>query len=205
MSKYIEILKKSMDGRSLKSETMKKAFDPKYKMGSNKTVDALKYLQELPSMVGEDMAIAYIEVVANHRAIGWKALANVIEIIIWNSKVELSDVLQEIITAVANRMIITLDDGSTANKGGEIISAILYKHTGKFINEGQYCSSRSDAMVAKTNTVNAIKTQIVNRLKRIDPDSRDAVLLRDVLGIETKSIMPLMHLVQVLTDETKSA
>jgi hypothetical protein len=205
MSKYIEELQKAMDGRSLKSKTMKKVFDPEYKMGSNKTVDALKYLQELPSMVGEDMAINFIEIVANHRAVGWKSLANVVDLIFTYCD-NPSEVLQEIITAFARRMLNKLDnEGVADNSGGEIITVILFKHTGKYINEGRFRSSRCDAMIEKNKTIKAIKAQIVNNLKIINPDSTKAVLLRDLLVIDTKSIVPFMHLVQVLTDEEKSA
>jgi hypothetical protein len=204
MSKYIETFKKALDGRSLKSETIRKAFNPIYKIGSNRTVDALKYLQELPKMVGENTAINFIEIVANQRAVGWKSLANVVDLFM-NHCDNPSEVIDEITTAMANRMLSKLDGVEPVNSGADVISAILFKHTGKSINEGQFHSIRSDAMIENIKTIRAIKTQITNRLKRIDPDCRDAVLLRDILGIETKSIVPLMHLVQVLTNETKSA
>ena len=205
MTNYTQALLNAIDGRSLKSETVRRVFDPTYKIGSNQTIDALKYLQKLPEMVGEYTAINFIEIVANHRAIGWKSLANVVDLVMTHCSEDPAEILDEIIAVVANRMMVRLDDGSSANVGGDAISAMLFKRTGHSINEGRFSSSRSDAMVEKQKIRRTLDTKIINRLKHIDPDSRDAVLLRDVLGIESKNIVPLIHLVQVLTDEAQSA
>jgi hypothetical protein len=200
MSNYIEIFKKALDGRSLRTKTIQRTFSADHKTGTNLTVDALKYLKNLPDLVGEKIAIDFIEIVANQRAVGWKSLANVVDLVMSNCNKPL-EVINEIIAAMANRVVNNLDGTEPINSGSNVISAILFKHTGKEISDGIFTPNKNKSASKRKSAITSIKIQITKHLKCIDSKCRDAIILRDVLSINTKNIAPLRHLVQTLTDE----
>jgi hypothetical protein len=200
MSNYIEIFKKALDGRSLRTKTIQRTFSADHKTRTNLTVDALKYLKNLPDLVGEKIAIDFIEIVANQRAVGWKSLANVVDLVMSHCNNPL-EVTNEIIVAMANRMNNSLDKTEPINSGSNVISAILFKHTGKEISDGIFTPNKNKSASKRKSAITSIKIQITKHLKCIDSKCRDAKILREVLNIKTNNISSLRNIVQTLTDE----
>jgi hypothetical protein len=200
MSNYIEIFKKALDGRSLRTKTIQRTFSADHKTGTNLTVDALKYLKNLPDLVGEKIAIDFIEIVANQRAVGWKSLANVVDLVMSNCNKPL-EVINEIIAAMANRVVNNLDGTEPINSGSNVISAILFKHTGKAISDGTFTPNKNKSASKRKSAITSIKIQITKHLNYIDPKGRDAKILREVLNIKTNNISSLRNIASILINK----
>jgi len=167
-SSFLKVLKTELDGRSLQAKTINAAFDDDY-AGDNKNILALRYIIDLPDLIGEDVAVSYLKGITAGRPFGWKSIADIAYLCINHTKAPL-DALNAVTEANINYKHHCLPDGSPANDGGSIVVVELVKQTGGLtLGNGAFGSKTKGAAKAKNlQLVSDLRMRLVNICRDVD-------------------------------------